>query len=78
VFVPLAGMIDLEQERERLRSEIEEKEGFLKSVEQKLNNEQFVTKAPDEVVDRERQKKKDATAELERLQDNLADLESVQ
>ena len=78
VFVPLAGMIDLEQERERLRKEIEEKEGFLKSVEQKLNNEQFVTKAPNEVVERERQKKKDATAELERLQDNLADLESVQ
>jgi valyl-tRNA synthetase (EC 6.1.1.9) len=46
VFVPLVGMIDLEQERERLRGEIEEKEDFLKSVEQKLNNKQFVTKAP--------------------------------
>ncbi|MFB6097679.1 MAG: class I tRNA ligase family protein, partial [Salinibacter sp.] len=64
VYVPLAGMIDLEQERERLRKEIEEKEGFLESVEQKLNNPQFVNKAPDEVVDRERQKKEDAAAEL--------------
>jgi valyl-tRNA synthetase len=70
-------MIDLEQERERLRSEIEEKEGFLESVEKKLNNRQFVNKAPDEVVERERQKKKDATDELERLRDNLADLEAV-
>ncbi len=77
VFVPLAGMIDLEQERERLRGEIEEKETFLEGVEQKLNNPQFVNKAPDEVVEREREKKKDATAELERLQDNLADLEAV-
>ncbi|MCS3637339.1 valine--tRNA ligase [Salinibacter ruber] len=77
VFVPLVGMIDLEQERERLRGEIEEKETFLEGVEQKLNNPQFVNKAPDEVVERERQKKKDATAELERLQDNLADLEAV-
>ncbi len=77
VFVPLAGMIDLEQERERLRGEIEEKKTFLEGVEQKLNNPQFVNKAPDEVVERERQKKKDATAELERLQDNLADLEAV-
>ncbi|WP_232798108.1 valine--tRNA ligase [Salinibacter altiplanensis] len=77
VFVPLAGMIDLEQERARLRGEIEEKEDFLASVEQKLKNKQFVTKAPDEVVERERQKKKDATAELERLRDNLADLEAV-
>jgi valyl-tRNA synthetase len=39
---------------------------------------QFVNKAPDEVVDRERQKKEDATAELERLRENLADLESVE
>jgi len=70
-------MIDLEQERERLRGEIEEKKTFLEGVEQKLNNPQFVNKAPDEVVERERQKKKDATAELERLQDNLADLEAV-
>jgi valyl-tRNA synthetase len=77
VFVPLAGMIDLDQERERLRGEIEEKKTFLEGVEQKLNNPQFVNKAPDEVVERERQKKKDATAELERLQDNLADLEAV-
>jgi valyl-tRNA synthetase len=36
-----------------------------------------VNKAPDEVVNRERQKKKDATAELERLRSNLADLQDV-
>jgi valyl-tRNA synthetase len=78
VFVPLAGMIDLDQERTRLRKEIEEKEGFLESVEKKLNNRQFVNKAPDEVVERERQKKEDATAELERLRDNLADLREIE
>jgi valyl-tRNA synthetase len=77
VFVPLAGMIDLDQERERLRKEIEEKERFLEGVEKKLNNPQFVNKAPDEVVDRERQKKEDATAELDRLRTNLADLEDA-
>jgi len=77
VFVPLVGMIDLAQERERLRGEIEEKEGFLESVEQKLNNPQFVNKAPDAVVDRERQKREDAMAELKRLEDNLSDLEAV-
>jgi valyl-tRNA synthetase len=71
-------MIDLEQERTRLRKEIEDKEAFLTSVEEKLNNRQFVNKAPDEVVDRERQKKEDVTAELERLRENLTDLEEVQ
>jgi valyl-tRNA synthetase len=78
VFVPLKGMIDLDQERQRLQKEIEQKERFLESVEKKLNNPQFVTKAPDEVVDRERQKKRDASAELDRLQANLEDLQAVE
>jgi valyl-tRNA synthetase len=74
VFVPLEGMIDLGQERERLRSEIEDKEDFLGGVERKLHNEQFLTKAPDEVVERERQKRRDARAALDRLRANLDDL----
>jgi len=77
VFVPLKGMIDLDRERERLQKEIEQKEDFLTSVEKKLNNPQFVTKAPDEVVEKERKKKQDASAELERLRGNLEDLRSV-
>jgi valyl-tRNA synthetase len=77
VFVPLKGMIDLDQERQRLRKEIEQKEDFLQSVEKKLNNRQFVTKAPDEVVEKERKKKEDASAELKRLRSNLADLQDV-
>jgi len=74
VHIPLEGMIDLDQERQRLRKEIEQKEDFLQGVERKLQNKQFVEKAPDEVVERERQKKRDATAELERLRANLDDL----
>mgnify|MGYP006426629491 CR=1 FL=1 len=74
VHVPLKGMIDLDQERARLRKEIAQKEDFLQSVERKLQNRQFVEKAPDDVVERERQKKRDASAELERLRANLEDL----
>jgi valyl-tRNA synthetase len=74
VHIPLEGMIDLDQERQRLRKEIEQKEDFLQGVERKLQNKQFVEKAPDDVVERERQKKRDATAELERLRANLDDL----
>ncbi len=74
VYVPLAGMIDLEQERERLRKEIEQKENFLQGVQKKLRNAQFTSRAPAEVVDRERQKEADATAEVRRLRANLEDL----
>ncbi len=74
VFVPLAGMIDLSVERERLEKEIAQKLGFLASVEKKLRNESFVSRAPDEVVEKERLKAADAKGELEKLQANLTDL----
>ncbi|HEX7071811.1 MAG TPA: valine--tRNA ligase [Rhodothermales bacterium] len=75
VYVPLAGMIDLVHERERLRKEIEQKEAFLTAVHRKLSNEQFVSRAPADVVERERQKEADASAELRRLRANLDDLD---
>jgi valyl-tRNA synthetase len=74
VYVPLAGMIDLDHERERLRKEIEQKEAFLGAVRRKLANEQFTARAPEDVVERERQKEEDASAELGRLRANLDDL----
>jgi valyl-tRNA synthetase len=74
VFVPLAGMIDLGVERERLQKEIDQKEQFLAGVERKLHNEQFVTRAPADVVNREHEKARDIKAELKRLHANLEDL----
>jgi valyl-tRNA synthetase len=74
VYVPLQGVIDLEVERERLKDEISEKEEFLGSVERQLSNEQFLTKAPEEVVEKERKKKKDAKTELKKLRENLENL----
>ena len=67
-------MIDLDVERERLRKDIEQKTRFLAGVRGKLGNEQFVSKAPADVVERERQKEQDAVAEISRLQANLDNL----
>jgi len=75
VYVPLVGMIDLDVERERLQKEIDQKEGFLTSVERKLSNEQFVGRAPADVVAKERAKADDARAELKRLRLSLSELE---
>lgn len=74
VYIPLAGMIDLDVERERLRKEIEQKAKFLGGIDRKLQNEKFVTRAPAAIVEKERQKQRDVAAELERLRANLADL----
>ncbi|MGM0588864.1 MAG: valine--tRNA ligase [Bacteroidota bacterium] len=73
VYVPLEGVIDFEKEKQRIQKEIKRLEGFLKSVQGKLNNEGFVNNAPEEVVERERQKKRDTETNLEKLHDILKD-----
>jgi valyl-tRNA synthetase len=74
IFVPLEGLIDLDKERERIQNEIKKTEGFLKSVEGKLSNDKFVENAPDDVVERERQKKADALSDIEKLKQTLENL----
>lgn len=73
IYIPLEGLIDLEKERERIHKEIDRIEGFLKSVEKKLANKQFVQNAPDAVVEKERKKKSDAESNLEKLRNQLAE-----
>ena len=75
VFVPLQGMIDLGQERDRLTAEIAQKTAFMKSTESKLANENFVSRAPADVVEKERAKLLETEAELKRLRLSLTELE---
>lgn len=75
VFVPLKGLIDLDKERERIEKEINRLEGFLKSVEGKLNNDGFVNNAPEDVVQRERDKREDTKTNLKKLRGILEELD---
>ncbi|HEX6983524.1 MAG TPA: valine--tRNA ligase [Balneolaceae bacterium] len=74
IFVPLEGLIDLDKERERVEREINRLEGFLKSVKGKLSNEGFVNNAPDDVVQRERDKQEDTKNSLQKLKGILNEL----
>jgi valyl-tRNA synthetase len=56
VFVPLGDAIDVGRECGRLGAEVERLTRLVESQEKKLGNEQFVARAPADVVDRERQK----------------------
>ncbi len=56
VFVPLAGVIDLDRERARLTAELERIGGQREAAEGRLANESFTSRAPAEVVQRERDK----------------------
>ena len=57
VVVPLAGLIDVESERERLNRELGKLDKDLARVRAKLDNGSFIAKAPKEVVAKERQKR---------------------
>ena len=65
--IPLSLTIDVEAECQRLRKEIEYYEGFLASVNKKLSNERFVSKAPAAVIEAERRKQSDAQTKLATL-----------
>ena len=56
-YMPLAELVDFKKEIERLEKEKERLEGELKRVNGKLNNTKFTEKAPEAVVEAERQKK---------------------
>lgn len=73
IYIPLEGLIDFDKERERIQKEIGRLQGFLKGIENKLSNEKFVANAPDEVVEKERQKKADAEINLDKLKNQLTE-----
>ncbi|TVP92407.1 valine--tRNA ligase [Alkalibacterium sp.] len=56
IFIPLAGLVDIGEEIERLKKEEEKWLNEIKRVEKKLSNEKFVANAPESIVEEERQK----------------------
>ncbi|WP_251860971.1 valine--tRNA ligase [Clostridium sp. Marseille-Q2269] len=56
IFIPLLELVDIEKELERLNKEKEKLEKEIDRVEKKLSNEKFVSKAPEAVVNEEREK----------------------
>ncbi|MBQ0050054.1 MAG: valine--tRNA ligase [Bacteroidales bacterium] len=70
--VPMAGLIDMGAEREKMEAELKHLEGFLQSVLKKLSNERFVQNAPAQVVEMERKKQSDAEQKIAQLKESLS------
>ena len=73
-FVPLAGLINVDEEIEKLNNELNYYQGFLASVLKKLGNEKFVNGAPEQVVAAERRKQADAEAKIKALLERISGL----
>jgi valyl-tRNA synthetase len=74
VVLPLAGLIDLDAERDKLTKQLHEAQGEVNRVSQKLGNEQFRSKAPPDVIAREEERLAAAQSRLEGLQGRLDEL----
>ena len=56
VILPLEGLIDMDKEIERLEKELDKLQKELDRVDKKLSNENFVNKAPEKIINEEREK----------------------
>ncbi len=78
IHIPLAGLIDKEAELARLDKEISRLDGEVTRLSKKLDNQGFIAKAPEKVVDQERQKLSDTSSAREKLmaqRDKIASME---
>ena len=73
-FAPFGDAIDVEAEKEKIEKELEYTKGFLSSVQRKLQNEKFVSGAPEQVVHLEKKKEADALNKIAILEDKLSGL----
>ena len=73
-FIPLEEGFDKDAEIEKLKKELDYNERFLKSVQNKLKNKDFVNNAPDNIVDTEKQKIIDTDLKIKSLMKSITDL----
>ncbi|MBI4974993.1 MAG: valine--tRNA ligase, partial [Candidatus Omnitrophica bacterium] len=71
LYVPLKGIIDFEKERSRLKKESEKIESEITGMARRLKDKNFLSKAPKEVVDKQKERKAELVAQLKKLKDNL-------
>jgi valyl-tRNA synthetase len=74
IYLPLADLIDVNVERNRLEKERQRLEKLLESLNQRLHSQEFLNKAPQPVVERERQKKTEFETSLNKILANLGQL----
>lgn len=77
IFMPLAGLINIEEEIARLEKELDKWAKEVKLVSGKLSNERFVSKAPEALVATEREKLADYEAKYATVEKRIAELKNM-
>jgi valyl-tRNA synthetase len=74
LFLPLEGVIDVPRERKRLADETQRLSGQLDAAHKRLGNEQFVSKAPPDVVAKERERADGLREQIQKMKEKLGQL----
>jgi len=76
-YVSLQGLIDVDSEIKRLEKQVAEKSKHLQAIQAKLANASFVSKAPPEVVQQQREQAAEAQNQIQVLESNLRELQQA-
>ena len=71
IYILLGGLVDLDQEKERMEKRINEINRLITGINGKLSNDNFVKRAPEQVVEKERSNLKKLTEEFDKVTANL-------
>ncbi len=74
IFIPLKGLIDIDKEISRLEKQASDMNGRLSAVSKKLENKNFIDRAPKDIIEHEKKKQKNYMQQLKKLQENLNSL----
>ncbi|MCD5003292.1 valine--tRNA ligase [Enterococcus saccharolyticus] len=77
IYLPLAGLINIEEEIKRLEKELDKWNKEVKRVQGKLSNERFVSSAPEAVVAQEREKEADYLEKQKAVEERIAQLRTI-
>ncbi|MGC6769644.1 valine--tRNA ligase [Enterococcus sp. LJL51] len=78
IYLPLAGLINIEEEIARLEKELGKWDQEVKRVQGKLSNERFVSNAPEDVVQAEKEKEKDYLEKQKTVRDRIEQLKTIE
>ncbi|MED2972946.1 valine--tRNA ligase [Fictibacillus sp. B-59209] len=76
MYLPLEGLINLDEEIQRLEKEVEKYNKEVERVQKKLSNEGFMKKAPEKVIEEERAKEKDYSEKRDKVRQRIQELKA--
>jgi valyl-tRNA synthetase len=77
VLIPLVGLIDAAQERQRLQQRVDELTKQLSQLDQRLHDAQFTTKAPQDILEQTKTRRAQVRETLKKFSDHLAAIQSM-